>query len=107
MSSPTRPPTCPSVPSFDALRRRYPALSVLAREADRIAENAGADFCANRAWYEHPYGNQHSLRRRVVRIADNAAKRYGQRAYDVCYQGIYDRLPDCRECGCPRREDYR
>jgi len=99
MSSPTRTSSCPPVPSFDALRRRYPTLSVLAHEADRIAENAGPDFCANRAWYD---GDKWcpSLRDRTIKIANKAARRYGQCAYDVCYRGVYDRLPDCRECGC-------
>ncbi len=95
-----------NAPTFAALCRVYPYLRDLAREADIVAESAGPDFCANRAWYEHWRGVKGSLRFRTMTIASRATKRFGHRAYDTIYQGIYSRLPDCRACGCMSREDW-
>ena len=99
----TQKPTAP-VPSFDTLCRTYPTLRMFVTEAEGFQTNTDPSWCANDAWYGH--GRRHySLRNRVVTIADKAAKRFGQRAYDVVYSGVYELLPDCRNCGCFRRED--
>ena len=100
----TRPPALP-IPSFDALCRTYPTLRMLRAEAEDFQGNDDPRFCANEAWYGHGF-RQASLRNRVVTVADKAAKRFGQSAYDAVYDSVYDLLPDCRDCGCFRREDY-
>ncbi len=95
-----------ALPTFDTLCRTYPTLRMLADEAEQFQENDDPNFCANQAWYGHGRW-QKSLRNRVVTIADKAVKRFGQqRVYDVVYDGVYDRLPDCRRCGCLSREDF-
>lgn len=93
------------VPSFDALCRAYPTLRMFCAEADDFQGNDDPRWCANEAWYGRGL-RQASLHNRVVTVADKAAKRFGQRAYDAVYDGVYGRLPDCRDCGCFRREEY-
>ena len=95
----------PKAVTFERLCRAYPTLRLLAEEADSYAEEGNEPhFCANRAWYDEHVpprqpagsGDPHRRpRREAVR----------QRAYDAAYMGVYDRLPDCRDCGCFRRED--
>ncbi len=94
-----------NLPSFATLCRQFPTLRLLASEAENYQCNIDPSFCANGAWYGHGRG-QVSLRNRVVAVADKAAKRFGQQAYDVVYENVYDRLPDCRDCGCLSREDF-
>ena len=97
--------TTTQVPTFDALCRIYPTLRMLAAEAEDFQASTDPHFCANSVWYGH--GNrQQSLRNRVVTIGEKAVKRFGQRAYDTVYDGVYQQLPDCRACGCLSREDF-
>lgn len=98
-------PTIVPIPSFDSLCRTYPTLRMFVAEAEDFQSNTDPNFCANEAWYGHAHRTP-SLRNRVVTIADKAARRFGQRAYDAVYDGVYQRLPDCRNCGCLSREDY-
>lgn len=88
------------VPSLDQLRRAYPTLQMLEAEAEDFQGNSDPHFCANNIWYGHDR-RQQSLRSRTITIADKAVKRFGQQqAYDVVYSGVYEKLPDCRACGC-------
>jgi len=65
----------PAIPSFDQLRRTYPTLRALEAEAEAFEQNTDPHYCANEVWF-------------------------GQRAYDAVYDGVYQKLPDCRRCGC-------
>jgi len=93
----TPPP--PAIPSFDQLRRTYPTLRALEAEAEDFEQNTDTNFCANEVWYGHTR-RQDSLRNRVVTVATKAAARFGQRAYDAVYDGVYQKLPHCRRGGC-------
>lgn len=94
------------LPTLDPLRRAYPTLRMLEAEAEAFQETTDPHFCANSAWYGRT-GRGPSLRSRVVTIADKAVHRSGpQRVYDLIYDAVYQKLPDCKNCGCLRREDF-
>jgi hypothetical protein len=81
----TRPAT------FADLAAIEPLLAELAAEARRI-EADSPDFCANKVWYDR---FKPALERLVGYQARRSELRT-ERAYDIAYQAIYDRLPDCR-----------
>ena len=92
-------PLLKTMPSYAEVRKVYPTLRTLEAEAEAYQSSAAARFCANAAWYDRPRWGR-SLRDRVIAVADRAALRYGQqRVYDLVYDAIYCRLPDCRG-GC-------
>jgi hypothetical protein len=103
MTTPTQ--ASEPIPCFEALCWTYPTLRMFVAEAQDFQSSADPNFCANDAWYGHGR-RQASLRDRVVTVADKAARRFGQRAYDVVYGGVYDLLPNCRNCGCLSREFF-
>lgn len=91
-------PTLPAIPSIAELIREFPGLTGLIAEAEAVKDDQSkASFCANGRWYG---GGRNSLRGRTVEIAHVAGHKYGWKAYDLIYAAVYDKLPDCRACGC-------
>lgn len=92
-----------ALPALDALRRAYPTLRMLEAEAEAFQGTTCPHFCANSIWYGHT-SRHPSLRNRTVTVANKAVKRFGtQRAYDLVYSAVYQKLPDCADCGCIRQ----
>lgn len=85
----------------------------LQRLLDRVDYIRAADkhfrperFCANAQWYGYGGVEQQrdSLRSGVCELVgwDAALPELrSEDAYDVAYRYLSERLPDCRNCGCP------
>jgi len=89
--------------TYNELEQREPRLTELHRRI--VATRPGPDFCANATWFR-PGGYKAQLLAIIGNISDNedAALRTAS-AYDVAYQTLYRRLPDCRHesiCGSYR-----
>ena len=96
-------------PTFADLCRRQPQLAWLAEEAASIVDDgSGPSFCGNAAWYGHgAFRGRPSLRSRTLAVIGKLMPdgRHNAHLYDTAYEGVYDRLPDCRgNCGCVWRD---
>ncbi len=84
--------------TYAELEARDQRLAALRVAIDTVGRTAG-DFCANHWWYGRA-GFKSELTRIIGSLAaqDDAALRTAA-AYDVAYQTLYHRLPDCRHEG--------
>ena len=100
--------------TWDTLTELEPRLVALMERAKAVMAD-GPHFCANNAWYgyKNPRDLNVSIKRAFMdvigwdRIHNSGNKETerilrGQRAYDIGYKAIYEKLPDCRDCGCMR-----
>ncbi|MGN6561976.1 MAG: hypothetical protein ACTHMU_04885, partial [Thermomicrobiales bacterium] len=85
--------------TFAELCAREPRLVALAREIDTAPRRA--DFCANAVWFGRT-GYKSRMSRLVGHFAEtDDAALCTSAAYEVAYQALYDRLPDCdHDGGC-------
>lgn len=77
-----------------------PRLIDLLKRAQSYAACDEECFCANAVWYGSG-GIKQALCDLVGWDANVVDSRLaGTSAYDVCYEAIYEALPDCRNCAC-------
>ncbi|MGN6810339.1 MAG: hypothetical protein ACTHMP_05660 [Thermomicrobiales bacterium] len=86
--------------TFAEICAREPRLVALAREIDTTPRRA--DFCANAVWY-----GRTGYKSRLAAIIGHFATQEDAAlctsdAYEVAYQALYDRLPDCDHDGSCR-----
>ncbi len=98
--------TTTDLPTWEDLSAREPRLTQLRRAVEQVSARGNPRFCANAVWYGYAGGP--NFRGQVIRLvgwlADSADPVIrSSDAYDVAYQTLYARLPDCRNCGCAPR----
>jgi hypothetical protein len=49
---------------------------------------------------EHAEADGRVRSRLIAKLPREMQSLYGVHAYDVCYEAIYDELPDCKNCNC-------
>ncbi len=82
-----------------------PRLKALASAATLYKQKAryASMACANDRWYGHHEWEGNGLRKQLIELvgweAHNPLLRTSY-AYDLAYQRIYAKLPDCRNCAC-------
>jgi hypothetical protein len=77
--------------TFEQLVKIEPRLKDLDRQAAEV-DGSDSDFCANRVWYG-------SLKPTLLKLVGWEAAHpllKSETAYDVAYEHIYNRLPDCK-----------
>jgi hypothetical protein len=86
--------------TWAAMVELEPMLGELLREVKAIRAPEGERFCANEVWYG--YNGHPGIKPRLCELVGWDAKHPALRtiqAYDLAYDYLYDRLPDCRDCG--------
>lgn len=83
-----------------------PRVLALFVEAATTTAAPGEMFCANAAFFGYRLPRERSFKRRLCRLVGWDAEwqhpeLVTEKAYDVCYDRIYEALPDCRGCMCP------
>ena len=99
--------------TFARLSEMEPLLLALERAVDaRTAANRRRrNWCANAAWYGYgAFADAPSFRRHLPHVVGwhrapapahpHDAVLRSEEAYCVAYAHLYERLPDCRTCGC-------
>lgn len=91
--------------TFDEYAELEPRLSELMRKAKSERHTPDQPYCANAVWYG--YGSRPSMKEAVCELVGwerediSDPRLCGREAFDVCYQAIYDALPDCcGRCSC-------
>ena len=85
--------------TWNDLAEREPRLVVLLMEIKQVKDDKSKrSFCANRVWYRD------FKPRMIVLVGWDAEKDdpmlRTQEAYDICYDYLYAKLPNCRNCLC-------
>lgn len=83
-----------------------PRLLALFVEAATTRAEPGEPFCANATFFAYRQPRERSFKRRICGLVGWEAEwqhpeLVTEQAYDVCYDRIYEALPDCRGCACP------
>jgi hypothetical protein len=86
-------------PTLEQLVALDPRIGLLLRDAGRVKDDGGPEgFCANLVFYTR-------FKPRVMALVgwerqDGPAELRTPYAYDLVYDAIYEKMPDCRRCLC-------
>lgn len=95
--------------TFSDLVTLEPALQWLMDDAVAYRKSHGKKktCCANARWYGYGDWKGRGIKERLLELVGNASSRRivkpplrSSYAYDLAYDSIYRRLPNCRNCGC-------
>lgn len=92
------------MPTIKDLIKIEPRLSALLQRAEAIKDTGGRSFCANRVFALELKPTLYKL---VGWDAETQNKVLNsEAAYNVVYDAVYNKLPDCRNCGCMQIEPH-